>query len=277
MADIREQPTGAQAAPAPAGTAAGATPSAPAETPSTSTAPSEGQSKRDAFRSRVGSRYKDLDINNEDAYYDQMGRMMDEYEGYEKSSARMRAAVSKSPAMAEMLRAAQQQDDFDPILWLVENRGLDLDALRDDPEYAKKLADAHAKYLERDAVSKKISEDMVKNMPASMDAVRKTAAQLGLSDEQTNEIVGSMYQIMEDLIHGKMDMRLFEMLAKGSSHDSDVAAAHEEGRAQGLSTKIDEHLRSGAGREPKPTGRQAPTTEAQPRRRSSNPFAHEEV
>lgn len=231
-------------------------------------------SKRDAFRSRVGARYSDLNLDDEDAYYDRMGQMMDEYEGYEKNSQRMRDAVGKSPAMAEMLRAAQQQDDFDPLLWMAENRGLDLDALRDDPEYAQKLADAHAKYMERDAASKKIVEDMAANMPGSVEAITAKAAELGLDEAKTQEIVGQMYQIMEDLVHGKMDVALFEMLAKGASHDADVAQAHEEGQVQGLSTRIDEHLRSGAGREPKPQGRQLARTEAKPQTGGRNPFEH---
>lgn len=232
-------------------------------------------SKRDAFRSRVGARYSDLNLDDEDAYYDRMGQMMDEYEGYERNSQRMRDAVGKSPAMAEMLRAAQQQDDFDPIIWLTENRGLDLDALKDDPEYAQKVADAHAKYVERDAASRQIVDDMAANMPASIESVQAKAAELGLDEAKTEEIVGQMYQIMDDLVHGKIDVALFEMLAKGASHDADVAQAHEEGQVQGLSTKIDEHLRSGAGREPKPQGRQMARQEPKPKVQSRNPFAHE--
>lgn len=256
---------------------------APAETaaasPATSSSPTgtAAPSARDAFRSRVSSRYQDLDLDDEDAYYGRMGQMMDEYEGYERSSKRMRDAVAKSPAMADMLRAAQQQDDFDPILWLTENRGLDLEALRDDPEYAGKLADAHAKYIENDAAGKKIAEDMEANLPGSVEAVRAKAEELGLSDEQAQETVGKMYQIMEDLIHGKIDADLFAMLAKGVSHDDDVAQAREEGQAAGLSTRIDEHLRKGAGRQPKPSGRQGAASEPRPQQRPRNPFAHEDI
>lgn len=285
MAEMTENPTGVAEATASPEVANNTTPSeggASASTESSSTpppsaSPSESApSKRDAFRSRVGSRYKDLNLDDEDAYYDQMGRMMDEYEGYEKSSARMRESIAKSPAMAEMVRAAGQQDDFDPITWLVENRGLDLDALRDDPEYAQKLADAHAKYMERDAASKQIAEDMTANMPASVDAIRAKAQELGLSEEQTEATVGQMYQIMDDLIHGKMDTNLFAMLAKGASHDADVAQARDEGQAAGLSTKIDERLRRDAGRTPKPVGRQSAAGEPKPKVENRNPFAHEE-
>ena len=247
----------------------------PASAPPTPASSTEAPpSKRDAFRSRVGSRYKDLNLDDEDAYYDRMSQMMDEYEGYEKSSERMRNAVSKSPAMTEMLRAAQQQDDFDPMLWMVENRGLDLDALKDDPEYAKKVGEARAKYLEREAEGKQIAKDMEANMPESVAAVKAKAAELGLDDAATKATIGQMYQIMDDLVHGKMDVALFEMLAKGARHDNDVAQAREEGQAQGLSTKIDEKLRKDAGRTPKPAGRQAPAQEPQPKPKFHNPFAH---
>lgn len=257
------------------------TEAAPAESAAASPATSSPTSTatpsaRDAFRSRVSSRYQDLDLDDEDAYYGRMGQMMDEYEGYEQSSKRMRDAVAKSPAMAEMLRAAQQQDDFDPILWLAENRGLDLEALRDDPEYASKLAENHAKYIERDAAGKKIAEDMEANLPGSIEAVKAKASELGISDEQAQETVGKMYQIMEDLIHGKVDADLFAMLAKGANHDSDVEQAREEGQAAGLSTRIDEHLRKGAGRQPKPAGRQSAASEPKPQQRPRNPFAHED-
>lgn len=245
---------------------------APASTPAPSSEPAP--SKRDAFRSRVGSRYKDLDLNDEDAYYDQMSRMMDEYEGYEKSSERMRNAVGKSPAMVELLRAAQEQEDFDPVLWMAENRGLDLEALQNDPEYAKKLATAHSKYMERAAESKKIAEDMEANMPGSVEAVKAKGAELGMSEDDIKSTIGRMYQIMEDLVHGKIDPELFQMLAKGASHDADVAQAHDEGQAQGLSTKIDAQMRRDAGRTPKPSGRQAPVSEPKPKKEFHNPFAH---
>lgn len=258
------------------GTEGIAAPAAEAPTSSTTPATSAIPSKRDAFRSRVGSRYKDLNMDDEDAYYDQMGKMMDEYEGYESSSRRMRDAVGKSPAMAEMLRAAQQQDDFDPIVWLVENRGFDLDALKDDPAYAQKVADAHAKYVERDAEGRKIAEEMAANMPASVEAVKAKAAEIGLDEAKVEEVVGHMYQIMDDLVHGIIDPEIFAMLAKGASHDADVAQAREEGQAAGLSTRIDEHLRSGAGRTPTPSGRQRATSEATPKRGPRNPFAHED-
>lgn len=280
MEEMTENPTGvAEATTSPeVDTAAESNTSAPdesASTPTTPASPSEpAPSKRDAFRSRVGSRYKDLNLDDEDAYYDQMGKMMDEYEGYEKSSARMRASIAKSPAMSEMVRAAGQQEDFDPLIWLTENRGLDLDALRDDPDYAQKLAEAHSRYLERDAEAKKIADDMAANMPASVDAIRAKAQELGLSDEEAEAGVGQMYQIMDDLIHGKMNPDLFAMVVKGAKHDKDVAQARDEGQAAGLSTKIDEKLRKDAGRTPKPVGRQMAAGEAKPKVESNNPFAH---
>lgn len=261
--NVSTTPTGQEAQ-----AAQGAAPTSPSQPPA--------PSKRDAFRSRVGSRYSDLNMDDEDAYYDRMNQMMDEYEGYEKGSQRMRAAVGKSPAMMEMIRAAQNQDDFDPIIWLVENRGLDLDALKDDPEYAQKVAESHAKYMERDAESKAIVEAMTANMPGSVTAVKEKAKELGLDEKATEELVGKMYQIMDDLVHGKIDPELFATLAKGEKHDEDVQQAHEEGQAAGLSTKIDEHLRSGAGREPKPQGRQGASREPEQKPKSRNPFEHED-
>ena len=143
------------------------------------------ESKRDLFRERMSKRYPDLNLDDEDAYYDQMGKAFDEYEGYEKNSKQLTDRMQASPAFRDMVIAAGKQDDFDPIIYLTEQRGLDLKALQDDPEYADKLAQAHSKYLEREAENKKIDDAMAENMPKSIEAIRKKSEELGLSEEQT--------------------------------------------------------------------------------------------
>ena len=97
----------------------------------------EKKSNRDRFRERYAKRYPDVNMDDEEAYYDRANSLMDEYEGYENNSRQMREQLAKSPAFAEMMVAARGQEDFDPVVWMVQNRGLDLQALQDDPDYAK--------------------------------------------------------------------------------------------------------------------------------------------
>lgn len=233
-------------------------------------------SKRDAFRGRISQRYPDLNMDDEDAYYDRMNATMDEYEGYESNSKRLRESMERSPAMAEMMMAAREQEDFDPVVWMVMNKGLDLQALQDDPEYAEKLSAAHAEYLAKSSKGAEIETAMQANMPQSVEAVRAKAQELGLTDEQAEEIVGKMYQNMDDLVHGIISPEIFELFAKGASHDADVATAREEGMAQGLNQKVDDKLRNLE----KPTehiaGVQTPVKAAAPKRKSSNMFIDED-
>lgn len=230
-------------------------------------------SKRDAFRSRIGQRYPDLNLDDEDAYYDQMGRTLDEYEGYETNSRRLRESMEKSPAMAEMLIAAREQDDFDPVVWMVQNKGLDLQAVQDDPDYAQKLADAHSAYLERRAKSDEIEAAMSENMPKSVEAIRAKAAELGLDDEKAAEIVGQMYQTMDDMVHGILNPDVFVLLAKGSTHDTDVSQARDEGKAEGLNQRIDDKLRTLENRQERIGGTQTPLrTPAPKQNRERNMF-----
>lgn len=229
-------------------------------------------SKRDAFRSRIGSRYPELNLDDEDAYYDQMGKTMDEFEGYEESSRRLRESMGRSPMMSEMLIAARNQDDFDPVVWMVRHKGLDLAALQDDPEYADKLAEAHSEYLAKQAKGEEIESAMATNLPKSIETIRAKAAEMGLSDEQAEEIVGKMYQTMDDMVMGILSPEIFELLAKGSTHDEDVTAAREEGVAEGLNTKVDDKLRTLSEKNERVAGVQKPMRTAAPAKKQRNMF-----
>ena len=67
----------------------------------------EKKSNRDRFRERYAKRYPDVNMDDEEAYYGQANSLMDEYEGYESNSRRMREQLAKSPAFAEMMVAAR--------------------------------------------------------------------------------------------------------------------------------------------------------------------------
>ena len=245
-------------------------------TPKAKTPSAPVPSKRDNFRARISQRYPDLNMDDEDAYYDRMNATMDEYEGYEANSRRLREAMERSPVMAEMFIAAKEQDDFDPLVWAVKNKAFDLQAVQDDPDYAKKLAEAHAEYLTKNSKGAEIETAMQENMPKSVEAVRAKAQELGLSAEQAEEIVGKMYQVMDDLVHGIISIEVFESLAKGQTHDADVQAAREEGMAQGLNTKVDDKLRTLEKPQEHIAGAQAPVRQAAPKKRTGNMFLDED-
>lgn len=231
------------------------------------------QTKRDKFRARMQSRYPDLNMDDEDAYYEQAGKTLDEYEGYENGSKKLRESMQNSPAMLEMLSAARNQDNFDPVVWLVENSGLDLDALSSDPDYAKKLADARSTYVEKQSRGKELESAMEQNMPTSAENIKKKAEELGLDEQKTTEIVGQMYQVMDDLLHGIISPEIFELLAKGGNYDTAVSEARDEGKAEGINQNITEKLRKDIGSGERVSGSQTPMrSDHKPANRQRNMF-----
>ncbi len=232
----------------------------------------EKKSNRDRFRERYAKRYPDVNMDDEEAYYDRANSLMDEYEGYENNSRQMREQLAKSPAFAEMMVAARGQEDFDPVVWMVQNRGLDLQALQDDPDYAKKLADAHNEHLKWLAKQKDIYEKTQENTPKSYEVVLAKAQEMGLSKEQAQEVVDNMYQIMEDLSVGKIDPSIFEIMAKGLNYNADLEAARAEGEAEGLSRKVDDKLRDLSQQASPSRGRQRARQEPPARQEVNNPF-----
>lgn len=234
------------------------------------------ETKREAFRRRMAEREPDLNLDDEDAYYGYMDDMVTEYDEYRTSSDAMRKNMDHSPALAEMFVAAREEESFDPVLWMVRNKGLDLDALRDDPDYAEKVAEAHNEWLAKRAKADEINEQAAANMPKSIENIQAKAAEMGLTDEQVDEIVGEIYQMGNDLTLGIIPVNIFEMLAKGKTRDADVEMAREVGIAEGLNTKVNDKLRTMPKTTEQVRGRQMPVREAKPKRPVYNPFKAEE-
>lgn len=233
------------------------------------------ETRREAFRKRMAEREPNLNLDDEDAYYGYMDDMVTEYDDFRKSSESMRQNMANSPALTEMLMAARGQEGFDPVLWMIENRGLDLDALRDDEKYAEKVTEARNAWLAKKAKDEETFEAAKANMPRSIEAIKAKQAEMGLSDEQANEIVGDIYQMGSDLTMGIIPVNIFEMLAKGKTYDKDVEEAREVGVAQGLETKVADKLRKMPKTTEQVRGRQMPMRETKPQRQY-NPFVGED-
>lgn len=234
------------------------------------------ETRREAFRRRMAEREPNLNLDDEDAYYGYMDDMVTEVDDYRKSSEAMRQNMANSPALTEMLMAARGQDGFDPVLWMIENRGLDLDALRDDEKYAEKVTEARNAWLAKKAKDEETFEAAKENMPRSIEAIKAKQAEMGLSDEQASEIVGDIYQMGSDLTMGIIPVNIFEMLAKGKTYDKDVEEAREVGIAEGLETKVTDKLRKMPKTNEQVRGRQMPVREPKPKKEVENFFIYDE-
>lgn len=231
------------------------------------------KTKRDAFRERFSKRYPDLNMDDEDSYYDKAGELLDENDEYKRNTDALRESIKRSPLMAEMMVAARDVDGFDPVVWMVERRGLDLDALQNNEEYAKKLGEAREKHLAILAQQADIDDKVAENMPKTVEMVKQKQEELGLTDEQASEVVSQIYKAMDDLIIGIISPEQFEAQAKAMNYERDMQNAHDEGVAQGLQTRVTDKLRSLDGVGERQGGRQMPMQERKPDApKANNPF-----
>lgn len=221
---------------------AGGAPEGP-DTPPEDNAPS----KRDQFRSRIAEDYPDLDIDDEDAYYDAANQRYDELKSFRTNTQNFRDALDldaeQRGTFNEMILAASKQKDFDPVIWLVENGGLDLDALRDDPDYARKLGEARKKYLDQVSDGDRITREFEENAPASIQAINQYCADNNIDDQTKTDAIGQMYDLIDNLMVGKMPVELFQLVVNGVNHDNDVDYAREAGKAEGKQTKVTDKVR----------------------------------
>lgn len=199
--------------------------------------------KKEEFMKRFAEKYSDIDITDEDLYYDQANRLMDDYENYENATKNLIEALDGNEEFMEMLSQACTQEDFDPVVWMVEHRGLDLQEAVSNPDYAAVIAKAHSKYIEEESRKRDIDDEMRRNLPISIQAIDEKSKELGMDDEQKNAVIARMLQMGEDMVKGILSAQLFELLVKGDSFDRQLEEALERGRQEGLNTKIEEHLR----------------------------------
>lgn len=231
------------------------------------------KSKKDAFRERFSKRFPDLNMDDEDSYYDKAGELMDENDEYKRNTDALRESIKHSPLMSELMMAARDVEGFDPVVWMVEQGQLDLDALQNDKDYAKKLGEAREKHLAVLSQQADIDKQVAENMPKTVDMVKQKQEELGLTDEQASEVVAQIYKAMDDLIVGIISPEQFEAQAKAMNYDRDMQAAHDEGVAQGLQTRVTDKLRSLDGVGERQGGRQMPMQERRPSGpRANNPF-----
>ena len=237
----------ASAAPAPEESAADSAPSA-----------------RERFRSRIAEDYPDLDIDDEDAYYENANQRYDELKGLKDNVRNFREALSldsdKTGLFNDMIAKAAEQKDFDPVVYLVEN-GVDIQEAMSDPDYARKIGEARQKYLDEVNEGESLSSAFEENAPKSMEEIDRYCSENGVSAEQKSEIIGKMYDIVDNLVIGKMPVELFEFCRNGLTHDSDVDEAKEAGKAEGKSQKVSQKLRKLGGGD-RVSGRQAPVGDA---------------
>ncbi len=228
--------------------------------------------QKETFMKRFSERYGDLDLEDEDNYYERANKLMDDYERYESATKNLVDTIDGNETFLEMLTEACVQDDFDPVVWMVEKHGLDLKQAMEDPDYAAVIASAHSKYLEGEAAKKEIDEEMRRNLPVSLEAIDKRAEEMGIDETTKNECVASMWQLGEQMVKGVLPTDIFELLIKGQTRDVQVEEAYERGKEEGLNIRIEEHLRQARYTPENVAATQTPLSTTPRRPKTKNPF-----
>lgn len=203
------------------------------------------KSRRQSVTERLQSRYPDKDFSDEESFF---GQISDDYDQYDKDIA---GYQEREKSFSDMFtndpRSARFMNDWrngqDPVIGLVRLFGKDIKDAIDDPERQEQIAEANKEFVERVAKEKELEEQYQSNLEESLKTLEKLQAESGLSDEQMDEAMAFLVNIMKDAVVGKFTPESIQMAIKAINHDSDVAAANEEGIVQGKNTKIEEKLR----------------------------------
>lgn len=217
--------------------------------------PQDGQqeppkpTERERYRSRRKEAYPDVNEDDEDAYYGQANRDLDELEGYRANNQALADVFDKTPTLAGMLLAAKEGEN--PFVYLAEQAGPDLDIreLINDPDFGKKMSDALTKYQEGQVKSKQAQAEMQQNIQQSFAALREIQQERGMSDEDCLALVAKMFGGEEEegvfgqAARGIVSKETWEAILKAQNYDGDVAAAREKGSAQAMNDRIQNPLK----------------------------------
>lgn len=210
------------------------------------------KSRRDMFREGFASRHPDIDMNDEEAYY---GALDDEYNAREEELGRHRDNNKKLNKMfMENPNAAYFMNDLidgkeQMGVALMRQFGETFKEAVDDPTEANVKAfadalDAHAAKIKED---ERLQDEFEKNADASEATIEDWAAAHNATPEQIDAVREFINQQFSNLIVGKISPELLDFAYKGLNYDNDVAAAEENGAAQGRNERIQEKLRKGKG------------------------------
>ncbi len=205
------------------------------------------RSKRDLFYERLKMNNPDLNTDDEEALY---GTAYDYMSGLDDYKSK-RDAIDKNiadrfnedPRFAKFFLGSIQPG-ANPVSELLKEFGDDIRSYLDDPDNADELDKAQKVYLDKIAKGKEREDTYTKNLDDSLERLDEYQANIGLKDEQVEEVINSLIADAENVIMGVFTPEMIESKLKSMNYDMDVAVAKEEGMVEGANKKIDEHKKA---------------------------------
>lgn len=195
---------------------------------------------RTAFSKRFAKRHSDIDFEDKEARYAAMNEDADVLGEYEESGAALSKMLDNNKWLAAMVLDCARKD-MHPLEWMA-SQGIDIKEALEDEELGKKVADQITKYQEQVAEQESHSEELMKNLQKSREALDE----LGLSDDEANELYGKVWSVIGDAEDGNISTETWQLFKNAYSYDSDVTSAREEGAMQGRNEKIQNKVRNSA-------------------------------
>lgn len=229
-------------------------------------------SPKERYMQRIKEGNPDLNMEDENAFYEAANQRYDDYDKLNKGMDGIRSVMNSNPYFADMLAEATKNKDLDPVIYMIEKGNIDLEALANDEEYSAKVAEARAKWLDENTKARELEDKIAENLPKSIEACKNKGKELGLSDEETDNVIARYFGLLDDIEEGVLAPDVFELLAKGDMHDADVETAKKQGEANGRATKVRETLQKMPKSAPYNAGVQQSGIEQPAREKESNMF-----
>lgn len=196
---------------------------------------------RDRYRSRYKEMYPELDLDNEEAFYESANANLDELESFRKHNNELIGTFNNNKAFASMLMAAKNGED--PFLWMAENLGADISELLSDSEYVKAISKAAKKFNDSQEQGEASMKEYQNNVQKTLEELQAVQQETGWDNEKCYNLASRVYDIIDEGRKGIITAETFRMVMNGMNYDADVQNARSEGEVAGKNAKISEQLK----------------------------------
>jgi len=207
------------------------------------------KSKKDTFLEGLAGRNEGLDINNEDAVYDQLTT---DYDNYAKSADKekrfndLMLNNEYAPGLINGLLTGENEDGskFNLITYLAgDHAELLQEALNGDKETLAKLAEMRQAEMEASVHEEESTEALAKQQQAEDALLDEVIAEEGLKPEEASSIVDWIWNPENGIIVKAMKFELdkedIKKLVRIGGYDAAISKADKEGYARGKNEKVD--------------------------------------
>ena len=216
------------------------------------------KSKRDSFRERLAQRYPDLNMDDDEAVYNQIATDYDQYDQSKKRMDDFNNMLKENPHAPSLItglitKKNADGGDFNLIDFLIDDLGQDyIDAINGDEEARKRLKASEKEKLAASEKLAKSKDQLAANMEQEdkeLDAAIKDAK---IKPEAIKDLIEWMYKRSEDgedhdddgfvWRAARYDLKKADFLRLFQIKDFDKAVADAESRGykRGKNEKIDQ-------------------------------------